>query len=55
MNRILIVFFCLISAQVFGQPNDSGHYIAVIGEASGAFIPDMINFDFSINATEKNN
>ena len=32
---------------------NSGQYIAVIGEASGAFVPDMINFDFSINATEK--
>ena len=53
MKRILIIFFCLISSQVFGQPNDSGQYIAVIGEASGSFVPDMINFDFSINVTEK--
>jgi len=43
----------VMSIPLYGQPNGSGQYIAVIGEASGSYVPDLILFDFSINATEK--
>jgi uncharacterized protein len=38
--------------QISGQIN-SGEYIAVIGKASESFIPDMVSFNFSINAIDK--
>ncbi len=53
MKRLLPIFIFLMSTHLFGQPDGSGQYIAVIGEASGSYVPDLIRFDFSINATEK--
>jgi uncharacterized protein YggE len=47
----ILLFVCITYAQ--GQTNDSGEFIAVIGEASGTYVPDMITFHFSINIVEK--
>jgi uncharacterized protein YggE len=53
MKRAIIIFLVLFPFRLLGQPGDGGHYIAVIGEASGSYVPDMIVFNFSINATDK--
>jgi uncharacterized protein YggE len=53
MKRIILLAFCFSFFQSYSQTANSGEYIAVIGEASGTFLPDMITFHFSINALEK--
>jgi len=54
MRQLLIIAFCFsFIIQLTGQTLNSGEYIAVIGKASGSYIPDMVTFDFSISATEK--
>lgn len=53
MKRIILLAFCLSFLQSYSQTGNTGEYIAVIGEASGTFLPDMITFHFSINTTEK--
>jgi uncharacterized protein YggE len=53
MRPYFIIAFCLFVSQLFGQANNSGEFIAVIGEASGSFVPDMITFHFTVDVTEK--
>lgn len=53
MRHLLIITFCFFFIQLTGQSLSSGEYIAVIGKASDSYIPDMVSFDFSINAREK--
>jgi uncharacterized protein YggE len=52
MKRLLIICF-LFGNYLYGQVNNSGDYIAVIGEAYGTYFPDMITFHFSIDVIEK--
>ena len=52
MKRLLIIS-CLFASQLYGQTNNSGAFIAIIGDAYGTFFPDMITFHFSINVIEK--
>ncbi len=53
MRQILLLLFCANIFQLHGQTNSTGEFIAVIGEANGIYIPDMITFHFSINVVEK--
>jgi uncharacterized protein YggE len=53
MKRLLIIGCCLLGNQLYGQIKSSGEFIAVIGESSGTYIPDMITFHFSIDVIEK--
>jgi len=52
MKRLLIIS-CLFVNQLYGQVNNSGEFIAVIGEAYGTYFPDLITFQFSFNVIEK--
>jgi uncharacterized protein YggE len=53
MRQILMILFCAFIYPLYGQTNETGEFIAVIGEATGTYIPDMITFHFSINIIEK--
>jgi uncharacterized protein YggE len=53
MRQLLIIPFYFFFIQLSGQTLSSGEYIAVIGKATDSYIPDMVSFDFSINAKEK--
>jgi uncharacterized protein YggE len=53
MRQLFIITFCFSFIQISGQTLNSGEYIAVIGKATDSYIPDMVTFNFSINATEK--
>jgi len=53
MKHLLIIPFTFCFLQLAGQFSNSGEYIAVIGKASGSYVPDMVTFDFEINVTDK--
>lgn len=54
MRRLLFITICFIYfGQIYSQTASQGEYIAVIGEAKGTYVPDMITFHFSVNVIEK--
>jgi uncharacterized protein YggE len=53
MRLILSILLIAFLNEAQAQTKDSGEFIAVIGEASETYIPDMITFHFSISVVEK--
>jgi uncharacterized protein YggE len=53
MRSLLLIAFCFLCLPIFGQTNNSGEFINVIGVAKGSFTPDMLTFNFSLNIIDK--
>jgi uncharacterized protein YggE len=53
MKRLIFFALCFTISPLFGQTSNTGDFIAVVGEARGSFVPDMVTFDFEINVTDK--
>jgi uncharacterized protein YggE len=53
MKKLLLIVFYLFMFSLYGQTYKANEFVAVIGEATQTFLPDLIRFHFSIDVVEK--